>query len=81
MDAIASNPMARRPSTIERANQLARGGTCRTVEEITRQLKQEGQDSVDAHLGGSSIRRELRQICSQIRNQRVAQQEPQNPAE
>ena len=40
-------------STIERALQLARGGSCRTVDDVRRRLKTERYDGVDAHLKGS----------------------------
>ncbi len=63
---------SRRLSTVERAFEIARSGSCRTIEDIARRLKQEQQDNVDAHLGGTSIRKELRQICAQSRAQRVA---------
>jgi hypothetical protein len=66
-------PRARRLSTVERAFELARAGSCRTIEEIARQLKEEQQDSVDAHLGGSSIRKDLRQLCAQSRTARLRQ--------
>jgi len=69
----------RRLSTIERAFELARAGSCRTIEEIVRQLRQEQMDQVDAHLGGSSIRKELRQACAESRIRRERGSEP--PAE
>lgn len=55
---------ASRPSTVERAFQLAQSGACRTVNEIAIRLKQERHDVVDAHLAGQSIRRELRRLCA-----------------
>ena len=64
-------PSARRLSTVERAFELARGGSCRTIEEIARRLKQEQLDNVDAHLGGTSIRKELRQACAESRSMRL----------
>jgi hypothetical protein len=57
-------------STVERAFQLARTGSYRTIEEISRQLKEERQEAVDAHLAGSSIRKDLRQICVDTRTLR-----------
>ena len=59
-------------STVERAYQLARTGSFRTIEEISHQLKQERQEAVDAHLAGSSIRKDLRQICVDTRTMRSA---------
>jgi hypothetical protein len=49
-------------SIIERALQVAASGTCRTVEEIGRTLRQEGFADVDQHLTGPSFRRQLRGI-------------------
>lgn len=60
----------RRLATIERAFELARSGSCRTIEEIVRRLRQEQMDQVDAHLGGHSIRKELRQVCAESRARR-----------
>jgi hypothetical protein len=62
----------RRLTTLERAFELARSGSCRTIEEIAARLKLEHQDAVDAHLFGSSIRKELRQACAEGRIARGA---------
>jgi hypothetical protein len=43
---------------IERAFQLARAST--TIDEIRKTLRQEGYSNVDAHLGGASIKAELK---------------------
>jgi hypothetical protein len=43
---------------IERAFQLARGSN--DIDEIRKLLRKEGYSNVDAHLGGASIRAELR---------------------
>jgi hypothetical protein len=51
-----------RPSTVERAFELASLGGCRTVPEIVAILKGERHDCVDAHLAGPSIRRDLRRV-------------------
>lgn len=67
---------ARRLSTVERAFELARNGSCRTIEEIARRLKQEQFESVDTHLGGASIRKELRQACAESRSLRLRREEP-----
>jgi hypothetical protein len=82
MDSPKSNgDGARRLSTVERAYELARSGSCRTIEEIARQLKSERQEAVDAHLGGSSIRRDLRQICAESRMQRLREHDAEGAAE
>jgi hypothetical protein len=64
-------PSERRLGTVERAFELARTGEFRTIEEIASRLKQERQESVDAHLTGGSIRKDLRQICAETRTLRV----------
>jgi hypothetical protein len=48
-------------TTIERAFTLAETGSCRTVADIRTQLKKEQRDSVDAHLAGSVIQRQLKE--------------------
>jgi hypothetical protein len=50
-----------RPSTLERAFLLAESGDCTTVNDIRAQLKKEQCDSVDAHLAGQTIQRQLRE--------------------
>lgn len=51
-----------RPTTIERAFELARVGGCRTLPEMVAILKGEQHDCVEAHLAGPSIRRDLRRL-------------------
>lgn len=51
------------PSVIERAFELALSGTCNNVHEVGLQLKKERFESVEAHLAGTSIRRQLRELC------------------
>lgn len=58
-----SEASPRQLSTVERAYQLARSGTCRSVEDIRRRLSAERYDSVQAHLSGSSIKRDLLALC------------------
>lgn len=48
-------------TTLERAFILAETGSCRTVAEIRTQLKKEQRDSVDAHLAGAMIQRQLKE--------------------
>ena len=43
---------------IERAFQLAPGAT--SIEEIRKALRREGYSNVDAHLGGASIKADLK---------------------
>ena len=46
------------PNIIERAFQLAPAST--SVDDIRKALRQEGYSNVDAHLGGASIKAELK---------------------
>jgi hypothetical protein len=64
-DPAAHSAPVRTLSTIERAFELARSGSCRSVAEIVMRLKQERHDSVEAHLAGQSIRRDLRRLCAE----------------
>jgi hypothetical protein len=50
-----SNPIAR-------AFELARDGTCQSVDAIRRQLERENYSNVATHLGGLSIKRQLQAI-------------------
>ena len=51
-----------RPTTVERAFQLARSGEHRGGQEIAVALKRERHDAVDAHLAGPSIRKDLKRL-------------------
>ena len=48
-----------RVTTIERAFQLVKAGTCRSISDIRNQLSAEGYDGVQGHLDGMSIKRQL----------------------
>jgi hypothetical protein len=48
-----------RPTTVERAFELARLGAYETLPELAAMLKRERHEAVDAHLAGPSIRRDL----------------------
>jgi hypothetical protein len=54
----------RRPGTIERAFELARGSSLPTVEQIRRRLKAEGYVDWEFQLSGKQIRSQLRDIVS-----------------
>ena len=54
-------------TTLERAFDLARSGTCAGVPEIRLALKRERFDQVEAHLSGPSIVRQLRSLCEESR--------------
>lgn len=51
-----------RRTTVERAFELARSGDCDNLPAIVAALKGERHESVDAHLAGPSIRKDLRRV-------------------
>ena len=53
-----------RLTTVERAFQLARGGACRSIEDIRNQLSAEGYDGVHGHLSGMSLKRQLNEALT-----------------
>jgi len=55
-------------SIIERAFELAKAGSCANVNEIRAQLKRERYTSVDEHLAGPSLGRQLRKLCLAAQN-------------
>lgn len=59
------------PTTLERAFELARSGTCLSVQDIRRRLKEERFDNIEAHLAGHSITRQLRALCEAARAQNI----------
>ena len=59
--------MTHRPTTIERAYELATTFDCRTVAEIKAKLKTEGYSDINGQLYGPSISKSLRQHCDASR--------------
>lgn len=57
--------MTFKPTTLERAYQLAAGAACRTASDVKRALKSEGYNSVDEQLYGISVARALRSLCKE----------------
>ncbi|MGA9582278.1 MAG: hypothetical protein WBR13_09960 [Allosphingosinicella sp.] len=51
-----------RRTTVERAFELASSGECDNLPDIVAALKGERHESVDAHLAGPSIRKDLRRV-------------------
>jgi hypothetical protein len=51
-------------SVTERAFQLARTGTCRTVDGIRRHLVRERYDGIGQHLAGPSIKAQLKRLLA-----------------
>lgn len=46
-------------TTIERALELADSGSCRSMTDIRRKLRDERFENIDAHLGGATLKRQL----------------------
>jgi hypothetical protein len=61
-DPAAAPPLRERPTTVERAFELARSGRCPNLPAIVAALKGERHEAVDAHLAGPSIRKDLKRI-------------------
>lgn len=57
--------MTFRPTTIERAYELAKSGSCRTVGDVKAKLQAEGHERVQDRLYGSSITSALRKLCTE----------------
>ena len=56
--------MTFRLTTIERAYELAKSGSCRTVGDIKAKLQSEGHERVQDRLYGGSLTSALRQLCT-----------------
>lgn len=52
---------------VERAFHLARSGQCRSIQELEKHLNREGFSSVQGHLSGGLIRRQLRRCFEDAR--------------
>lgn len=57
--------MTFRPTTIERAYQLAESGACRTVGDVKSALKTEGYDRIQDALYGGAVTAALRKRCQE----------------
>ena len=51
-----------RTSTVERAFQIARSGTCKSLDDIKRTLVREGCEAVESHLSGTTLKRPLQAL-------------------
>ena len=76
MEAAARSPhphmkAMNRPSTVERAYQLASSGECAGVSDVKLRLKNEGFPDVAGQLYGPTMAAALRRLCSQARTQEV----------
>jgi virulence-associated protein VapD len=54
-----------RPTTLERAYQLAREGRCRTVGDIKQALQSEGFERIQDALYGPTLSADLRKLCQE----------------
>ena len=59
--------MSERPTTIERAYEIAQSGESTSLDDLMLQLKTERFEGVDVHIASASIRRDLRQISQLAR--------------
>ena len=57
--------MTHRPTTIERAYELARSGECRTLSDVKQRLSADGHDRIQEHLYGSTVSSALRKLCQE----------------
>lgn len=57
--------MTYRPTTLERAYELAREGRCRTVSDIKQALSAEGFDRIQDALYGPTLSAALRKLCQE----------------
>ncbi len=55
--------MSERPTTLERAYELARSGECASTREVRGRLYAEAFADVRAHLHGAAIQADLRRLC------------------
>ena len=51
-------------NTVERAFELARGGQCRSLDDVRRQLTAEKHENVASHLSGKSLGKQLRALMA-----------------
>lgn len=59
--------MSNRPTTLERAFQLAKSGEYPTISDIRRQLKTEGFSDAPSQISGPSMLKQLRKLCEAAR--------------
>ncbi len=57
--------MTYRPTTLERAYELAREGRCRTVSDIKQALSAEGFERIQDALYGPTLSAALRKLCQE----------------
>jgi hypothetical protein len=65
--------MTFRPTTIERAYELARAGDCAHLSDIRARLKREGFADVPGQISGPTLLSALRRLCVAARTSPVAE--------
>jgi hypothetical protein len=56
-----------RPTTVERAYQLAQSGECASITEVKQRLKAEGYEHVTEHLSVLTVAKAIRDFCRSAR--------------
>jgi hypothetical protein len=51
-------------NTVERAFELAASGEVQTFDDLRRKLQWEGYEAVEAHLAGTAIRKQLKELLA-----------------
>jgi hypothetical protein len=69
--------MSGRPTTLERAFELARSGECGGVQDIRRRMKAEGYTSVGDQLYGKSLYAQLKSLCDAAKAANPSAEQPQ----
>ena len=59
-----------RPTTLQRAFELARSGVCHGMADIREKLKAERFMDVDQQLFGRSLQQQLKKLCDEARGRR-----------
>lgn len=52
-------------TTVERAYELAKSGSCRTVQDVERQLQKEQYNNVHSHLQSTVLKKQLKALMLQ----------------
>jgi len=63
--------MVDRPTTLERAFELARSGEFGTAREIGDRLRSEGYWDATMQLDGPALRSQLKKLCAQARSEKA----------
>ena len=64
MRRIANGDEMSTRNTVERAFELAASGDVQTFDDLRRKLQWEGYEAVEAHLAGTAIRKQLKELLA-----------------